>query len=101
MLLLSTNFLSFQIASQEEQPLTGYHVYLSPSPPPTTTPSFPVTLPLQNPAVTIDGLDTFTQYLVTVAVFNGAGEGPHTSQSITTLEESEWGLHVHVHGIVW
>lgn len=84
----------FQIASQEEQPLAGYLVYLSPSPPPTTTLSFPITLPLQNPALTIDGLATFTQYLVSVVVFNSAGEGPQTSQSITTLEGSEYGLYI-------
>ena len=66
----------------------GYLVTLSPPPPPSSTPSpHPITVPKSLNTLTIDGLEHFTAYTVTVVTYNEGGQGPATAfDTVTTLE---------------
>ena len=75
----------------------GFHIYISPLPPPESNISLPITVGSDVVLYTISGLANSVSYNVTVATYNAGGDGPSITRSIMTLAGRMSNIHVHVH----
>ena len=75
----------------------GFHIYISPLPPPESNITLPITVGSDVVLYTISGLANSVSYNVTIATYNAGGDGPSITRSIVTLAGRMSNIHVHVH----
>ena len=75
----------------------GFHIYISPLPPPESNITLPITVGSDVVLYTISGLANLVSYNITIATYNAGGDGPSITRSIVTLAGRMSNIHVHVH----